>query len=662
MKETFESYCKNNGMEYLIDEWNFEKNASLGMYPANIAPKSNKKAWWKCRNCGNTWDSVISSRTGQSQCGCPYCSNEKLLSGFNDLATKCPELLDEWLYEKNDANGIFPDKILPGTDKKVWWKCKLGHTWEAQVNTRVNGCGCPYCSNPPKRIFSGFNDLATKCPTIAKEWDNEKNKIKPTDIGIGYSQEKVWWRCPFGHSYQATVYSRTGKNHNGCPICSKEKHSSFSEQALYYYVKKYFPDAINSDRETVGMELDIYIPSVRTAVEYDGNKWHLNSTTEEKKNEVCKKAGIVLIRVREEGLKLYDNCIGIVRYGHKNVNELSSAIKRVLIQIDKSREYNIDAERDAIEIYSQYILTRKQQSLQNKYPEIAKEWHPTLNGTLTPQMVSPGAEKKVWWLCYNGHSYRAVIYRRTSKSSCGCPYCSVPAKKLLKGFNDLSTKYPEVAKEWHPTKNGDLSPDGFLPGSHQKVWWKCCKGHEWQAEIKSRATRNDAVGCPKCARESARNRTRASTGENDLLTLFPELCKEWDYEKNQEIGLYPERMKPGSNKKAWWKCSRCGGSWDAVIHTRTKLNAGCPYCGKNPLRVQCGVNDLATRCPEIAVEWHPIKNGSVTPDKVYCTSNKKAWWKCRVCGHEWETVISVRTRMGCGCPKCKRKRNNGKLE
>lgn len=127
MKETFESYCKNNGLEYLIDEWNSDKNALLGLFPDTIAPKSNKKAWWKCRNCGNTWDSVISSRTGQSQCGCPYCSNEKLLSGFNDLATKCPELLDEWLYEKNDANGIFPDKILHGTDKKVWWKCKLGH-------------------------------------------------------------------------------------------------------------------------------------------------------------------------------------------------------------------------------------------------------------------------------------------------------------------------------------------------------------------------------------------------------------------------------------------------------------------------------------------------------------------------------------------------------
>ena len=150
--------------------------------------------------------------------------------------------------------------------------------------------------------------------------------------------------------------------------------------------------------------------------------------------------------------------------------------------------------------------------------------------------------------------------------------------------------------------------------------------------------------------------------EMNHVTLFPELCKEWDDEKNQEIGLYPERMKPGSNKKAWWRCSKCGGSWDAVIHTRTKLNVGCPYCGKNPLRVQCGVNDLATRYPEIAVEWHPTKNGTVTPDKVYCTSNKKAWWKCRVCGHEWETIISVRTRMGCGCPKCKRKRNNGKLE
>ncbi len=566
-------------------------------------------------------------------------------------------LLEEWLYDENSKKGFLPEKISPGTDKMVLWRCNLGHVWEARVNTRTRGCGCPYCSDPPKRILAGFNDLATKYPVIASEWDPQKNKLKPTEVGSGYSQEKIWWICPFGHSYSATVYSRTGKQHNGCPICSKEKHSSFSEQAVYYYIRKYYPDAVNSDRETVGMELDIYIPSVRTAIEYDGNKWHLNSTTEEKKNEICKTKGIILIRIREEGLSLYDNCICIVRYGRKKVNELSNAIRQVLLKIDSTREYDIDAERDAIDIYTQYIVTRKEQSLQNRFPDIAKEWHPTLNGTLTPEMVSPGAEKKVWWLCPNGHDYSALIYRRTANSPTGCPYCSVPVKKLLKGFNDLATKFPEVASEWHPIRNVDLKPEDFLPGSHQKVWWKCKEGHEWKAQIKSRTARRDAVGCPTCAREKARTRTRAHFGKDDLATLFPDLCKEWDREKNAEIDLYPERILPGSTKKAWWICSKCGNSWDAVIHSRTKLKAGCPYCGKNPLRVQSGVNDLKTRYPEIALEWHPEKNVELTPEKVYCTSNKKAWWKCRVCGHEWETAISVRTRMGCGCPRCAGKKS-----
>ena len=116
------------------------------------------------------------------------------------------------------------------------------------------------------------------------------------------------------------------------------------------------------------------------------------------------------------------------------------------------------------------------------------------NGALTPEQVAPASNKKVWWRCPKGHDYQAVVASRTQRNG-GCPYCA--NTKVLPGFNDLATKYPEIAAQWHPTMNGSLTPDHVLPGSRKKVWWQCSSGHVWQAVIYSR-TGNRSSGCPFC--------------------------------------------------------------------------------------------------------------------------------------------------------------------
>ena len=128
-------------------------------------------------------------------------------------------------------------------------------------------------------------------------------------------------------------------------------------------------------------------------------------------------------------------------------------------------------------------------------PELAKEWHPTKNGALTPEHVAPASNRKVWWRCEQGHDYQAVIASRTQRGG-SCPYCA--NKKVLAGFNDLATLEPAVAKEWHPTKNGALTPQDVTPGSRKRIWWRCSAGHEWQAVIYSR-TGSQRCGCPVCA-------------------------------------------------------------------------------------------------------------------------------------------------------------------
>jgi len=116
--------------------------------------------------------------------------------------------------------------------------------------------------------------------------------------------------------------------------------------------------------------------------------------------------------------------------------------------------------------------------LATKYPELAKEWHPTKNGRLQPSDVTPGSKVKVWWyLPYDDpetgkhfdFEWQAVIYSRSNNRS--CPFLSSPAKEIWRGYNDLETRYPDIAKEWHPTKNGSLKPSEVSHGSGVKVWW-----------------------------------------------------------------------------------------------------------------------------------------------------------------------------------------------
>lgn len=159
-------------------------------------------------------------------------------------------------------------------------------------------------------------------------------------------------------------------------------------------------------------------------------------------------------------------------------------------------------------------------SLSNTYPEIAKEWHPTKNGELSPDFVTPKSGRKVWWLGACGHEWQAVISHRTDGQN--CPICS--NHKLLAGFNDLATKFPNIADEWHPVKNGQLTPSDVFSTSNRKVWWLGKCGHEWQVAISCRTKNNN--GCPICSGY------RFQSGINDLKTINPALAAEWDYEKN----------------------------------------------------------------------------------------------------------------------------------
>jgi hypothetical protein len=196
----------------IANEWNYRRNGN--MIPEQFTANSGQKVWWLCGK-GHEWQATIANRNNGT--GCPYCSSNIVLKGYNDLQTLNPFLALEWNYEKNGS--LMPSDVMPNSSKKVWWKCNNVHEWQATISSRNSGKGCPKCSG--RNAINGENDLQTVNPKLANEWNYEKNyKLTPRDV-LPKSNKKVWWKCQNGHEWEAIICNRT--RGDGCPECARQK-------------------------------------------------------------------------------------------------------------------------------------------------------------------------------------------------------------------------------------------------------------------------------------------------------------------------------------------------------------------------------------------------------------------------------------------------------
>ena len=270
-------------------------------------------------------------------------------------------------------------------------------------------------------------------------------------------------------------------------------------------------------------------------------------------------------------------------------------------------------------------------------PCIAAQWHPTKNGRLTPNDVTHGSNKTVWWKCDSpncsiagGYEWEGKISDRTGSKSSGCQACS---GKLLTDDNRLSMTHPKIAAQWHPAKNGDMTPDDVSHGSrkHGKVWWKCnnpeCPevgGHEWDEYISARTNMNS--GCPACA-------GKVPTDRNRLTIHHSSVAAEWvkclDCDKPADEHSY------GSNHRAEWRCSECGHEWPAGISDRTisgkGRGTGCRVCAGKEVTDK----NRLTNHPKIAAMVLPELNDGLMAYDIAESSNKRLIMKC-VNGHEFK--------------------------
>lgn len=267
-------------------------------------------------------------------------------------------------------------------------------------------------------------------------------------------------------------------------------------------------------------------------------------------------------------------------------------------------------------------------SLSVVHPELIVEWSKK-NLPLTPDGITFGSNKVVWWKGSCGHEWQTSVKARSKGEK--CPICS--GARAVAGINDLSTLKPGLASEW--SKKNEIKPTEVTVGSHKKVIWKCRLGHEWTASVKSRSI--NGSGCPYCSHN------KVLVGFNDLATVVPKVADEWS-EKNEKK---PTEVTAFANRKAWWKCRDCDYEWNTLISTRSG-GSKCPCCsGYTFIK---GRNDLKTTHPEIAEEWSE-KNYPLQPDEVNAKSRKNVWWHCKKCGNEWKSVINARIK-GTVCPVC----------
>jgi hypothetical protein len=420
-----------------------------------------------------------------------YIQSEKK----NSLAAVNPELAKEWHPTKNGA--LLPEFISVHSNKKVWWKCSEGHVWQAVVNSRRDGVGCPYCAG--KKTIVGKTDLATVNPKLANEWHPIKNgKLLPYHV-TAKSNKFVWWKCDRGHEWRAMIYDRS--NGCGCPICSGHKvlvgyndlATSNPELAKEWHPTK--NGKLKASDVTCGSDKKVWWQCAK------GHEW--NAVISSRGNGYgCPYCAGQKVVVGYNDLSTINPALAeewnYIRNGDLKPFDVMAGSNKKVWWIGKCGhewEATISSRNSGrgCPYCAKQIVLKGYNDLETLNPNLAKEWHPTKNGELLPSDIMPGSNKKVWWLCEKGHEWEISVNARSRGHN--CPYCA--NQIVLKGYNDLETLNPRLAKEWHPINNGDLLPSDVMPGSNKKAWWLCEQGHEWQAQISSR---NKGAGCMTCYR------------------------------------------------------------------------------------------------------------------------------------------------------------------
>ncbi|UCV02711.1 zinc-ribbon domain-containing protein [Dechloromonas denitrificans] len=482
----------------LATEWDRKKNGSLS--PKDFSAGSDCIAWWRCASDpSHSWSARIANRA-ILQTGCPYCAN-RLADGSNSLQVLRPDLVAEWDVERNS---ITPEDVVPGSNRNVWWRCKRGHHWAAAVAARaLVGTGCAKCMTQSSLIeIRLFCELRFFFPDA--EWMFRVNGIECDiflpSLGVAVEFDGRYWHK------------------------DREKHDLAKNTRLGVHGVK-----VLRVRQAPLSPIGRHDVVVKTSANHE----QIVTAT----LNALAHSGLVLADEMAQELENAARCGGLRAdsqfrslrcYLKKPIPSRSLAYLYPEIAAEWDFESNApllpemflpnsgervmwQCSRNPLHVWRTRIAHRTQSgagcpycagnlpdannNLATVYPDLARQWHPKMNGDLGPGEVTPRSTKKVWWFCPEdpSHVYEASPYNRSRIQ--GCPYC---AKRRPSPTDNFAVVYPNLAGEFNLTSNNGHRPEDYRPSSGAKIWWRCNScGTEWQATIASRVRGWNA--CPKCA-------------------------------------------------------------------------------------------------------------------------------------------------------------------
>lgn len=570
----------------LARQWHSDRNGAL--HPRHVSAGSLRRVWWRCpEGPDHEWVAAVVARTNLGS-GCPFCVGRQT-SKTASLAHRFPTIAAEWHPTLNRT--LKPRDVTPGSAKPAWWRCRRDprHLFPATPSRRTRRrMSCPFCL---AHLHRGevVRTLAEAMPVLREHWHPTRNAPRTVhQLGQG-PDRPVWWSCPANPSrpWRAPVLSWAGRA--SCDFCASrriplERTLAFKFAAL---AAEWHPtrngklaadQVVPKSRKRVWWRCRGRPPHVWVAPVHARVVWAARPRVRECSR--CRE------KRRLQRTSLAARFPAVAAEWHPTRNrELTTRMvharsrRRVWWRCRRSRDHewavSIDRRTARARPGCPFCARKRvalSHSLARRYPALAAEWHTTKNRGLGPGQVSATDHRSVWWRCRRGpdHLWRAPVRGRTARAGrTSCPFC---LNKGLSVTNSLAVRFPAVAAQWHPTKNGALTPDHVLGGTHRRVWWLCPRGpdHEWNTSIDSRTSRGS--GCPAC-------RGLQVSATNTLAVRFPDVAAEWHPTLNRP--LTPDRIVSGSNRGVWWRCAVDPAHvWRSAVVSRTSARRGCPECGR----------------------------------------------------------------------------------